>query len=327
MKSTIFSTIVRSRYWWALPAISFAALSAVNFSYMRDALFYRSDGKFILAMVTSQKKWMSPEIGFSLNFLQGLGDIWVPTATQLMPGFILASLADIEWMPVIASLVFALEFFFSTIVLARCLGAGRLTSLAAALIGALLTLPYFVPALTGQRIWGNPHFMEAIALSTLALCAFIAIGRTRTRTDAILVLTILVLLGHFAIAMPSLAPLASVMLLVFGLAAVAAAKDNSERLRKSAAAAFVSLTLAAAFLAYGYALFYYARTTFFWDDLVEQPVDWTDQSFLILTGGPGAGAGPYLWGTSLAGAVLVGWRERGRLQISRLLFSFSSCCS
>ena len=250
MKSTIFSTIVRSRYWWALPAISFAALSAVNFSYMRDALFYRFDGTFILAMVTSQKKWMSPEIGFSLNFLQGLGDIWVPNATQLMPGFILASLADIEWMPVIASLVFALEFFFSTIVLARCLGAGRLTSLAAALIGTMLTLPYFVPALTGQRIWGNPYFMEAIASSTLALCAFIAIGRTRTRTDAILVLTILVLLGHFAIAMPVLAALASVMLGFFGLAAIAAAKDNSERLRKSAAAAFVSLTLAAAFLAY-----------------------------------------------------------------------------
>lgn len=321
VKSTIFSTIMRSRYWWALPAVSFAALSAVNFSYMRDALLYRSDGTYLLAMVTSQKKWMSPEIGFSLNFLQGLGDIWMPTATQLMPGFILALLAaDVEWMPVIALLVFALEFFFSTIVLARCLGAGRLTSLAAALVGALLTLPYFVPALTGQRIWGNPHFMEAIATSTLALCAFVTIGRTRIRTDAILVLTILVLLGHFAIAQPVLAALAGVMLLFFGLAAIAAAKGNSERLRKSAAAAFVSLTLAAAFLPYWYALFYYARTTFFWDDLIESPVNWTHQSFLILTGGPGAGAGPYLWGTALAGAVLVGWRERGRLRIFAIAF-------
>jgi hypothetical protein len=321
VRSTIFSTIMRGRYWWALPAISFAALSAVNFSYMRDALFYRSDGTFHLTMVTSQKKWMSPEIGFSFNFLQGLGDIWAPTATQLMPGFRLASLvADVQWMPVIAMLVFALEFFFSTIVLARCLGAGRLTSLAAALIGALLTLPYFVPALAGQRIWGNPHSMEVIATTTLALCAFIAIGRTRTRTDAILVLTILVLLGHIAIVQPAGAPFVSVMLLVFGLAAVAAAKDNSERLWKSAAAAFVSLTLAAAFLAYGYALFSYARTAFFWDDLVEFPVDWTQQSFLILTGGPGAGAGPYLWGTSLAGAVLVGWRERGRLRIFAIAF-------
>src|SRR5436853_7727287 len=135
-----------------------------------------------------------------------------------MPAFFLASLADIEWVPVIALLVFALEFFFSTIVLARCLGAGRLTSLAAALIGPLLTMPYFVPALTGQRIWGNPYFVEAIATSNLALCAFIAIGRTRTRTDTILVLTILVLLGHFAIAQPVHAPFAGVMLMFFGLA-------------------------------------------------------------------------------------------------------------
>lgn len=317
--STIFSTFVRSRYWWALPAISFAALSANNFFHMRDALFYRFDGAFLLALVTSQKKWMSPEIGFSFNFLQGLGDIWVPTATHLIPGFFLASLvADVEWMPIIALLVFALEFFFSTIVLARCLGAGRLTSLAAALTGALLTLPYFVPALTGQRIWGNPHFMEAIATSTLALCAFIAIGQTRTRTDTILVLAILVLLGHFAIVQPVLATLACGMLLFFGLAAVAAAKDNSERLRKLAAAAFVSLTLAAAFLAYIYALFFYARTSFFWDDLLETPVEWSHQSFLILAGG--AGAAPYLWGTALAGAALVGWRERGRLRLFAIAF-------
>jgi hypothetical protein len=322
--SRMFSTIVRSRCWWALPVISFAALSAVDFSYMRDALFYRSDGTYILWMATSQKKWMSPEIGFSLNFLQGLGDIWAPTATQLMPAFFLASLADIEWVPVIALLVFALEFFFSTIVLARCLGAGRLTSLAAALIGPLLTMPYFVPALTGQRIWGNPYFVEAIATSNLALCAFIAIGRTRTRTDTILVLTILVLLGHFAIAQPVHAPFAGVMLMFFGLAAIAAAKDNSERLRKSAAAAFVCLTLAAAFLAYWYALFYYARTTFFWDDLIGYPVHWTQQSFLILGRGiglgGGTGAGPYLWGTALAGAVLVGWRERGRLRLFAIAF-------
>src|ERR1051326_1444203 len=91
VKSTIFSTFVRSRHLWALPSISVAALSPVNFSYMRDGLFYRSDGTYHLTVVTSQKKWMSPEIGFSFNFLQGLGDIWAPTATQLMPGFRLAS--------------------------------------------------------------------------------------------------------------------------------------------------------------------------------------------------------------------------------------------
>jgi hypothetical protein len=169
--------------------------------------------------------------------------------------------------------------------------------------------------LTGPRIWGNPYFMEAIAINTLALCAFIAIGRTRPRTDAILVLTILVLLGYYTIAQPVFVPMGSIMLGFFGLAAIAAAKDNSERLRKLAAAAFVSLALAAAFLAYEYALFTYARTTFFQDDLLETPVYWFFQSFLL-----GTDVGTWLWRTALAGALLVGWRERGQLRASAIAF-------
>jgi hypothetical protein len=55
--------------WWLVPTLSFAALSAVNFSFFADALFYRYDGTFILTMATAQKKWMASGIGFSLNWL------------------------------------------------------------------------------------------------------------------------------------------------------------------------------------------------------------------------------------------------------------------
>src|SRR5215472_14314483 len=56
---------------------------------MRDALFYRNipscDGDFA-------KEMDEPGDRLLIEFLAGLGEIWVPTATQLMPGFNLASL-------------------------------------------------------------------------------------------------------------------------------------------------------------------------------------------------------------------------------------------
>jgi hypothetical protein len=304
--------------WWLLPGLSFAALAAVSFTFFKDALFYRYDGTSILTVATAQKQWMAPGIGFSLNFLQGLGDIWIPTATPLMPGFALGSLVGNDrWMPVVACFVFALEFFFSTLFLARFLGVGRATSLAAALIGAMFTMPFFVPTLAAWRLWGNPHFMPAIAASTLALCAYVAIGRARWKVDAALLAAISLLLAYLIVSQPVRAAIAAVMLAYFGAAVLIGAADNRERLHKLAAAVLIVAVLGTAFGGYLFALFYYARTTYFWNDIATFPVNWAQQSFLSSESGP---AGPYLWTACLAGAALVAWRERGRLRVFALAF-------
>jgi hypothetical protein len=304
--------------WWLVPTLSFAALSAVNFSFFADALFYRYDGTFILTMATAQKKWMASGIGFSLNSLEGLGDIWIPTATSLIPGFFLGGiLGNDHWMPVVACFVFALEFFLSTLVLGWCLGAGRVTTLAAALIGAVFTLPFFVPTLAAWRIWGNPHYMTAIAATNLTLCAFLAIGRSRAVIDAALAAAILAILAYLIASQPVRAAIAAPMLAFFGTAALLAAEKKGERLRKLIAAGLIVAILGAAFGAYVFALFYYARTTFFWADIASFPVDWTQQSFII---SESPFAGPFMWAACLFGAAFVAWREHGRLRLFALAF-------
>ncbi len=303
--------------WWLVPALSFAALTAVNFSFFADALFYRYDGTFILTMTTAQKKWMAPGIDFSLNLLEGLGDIWIPTATSLIPGFVLGSIFGNEhWMPVIACFVFALEFFLSTLVLGLCVGAGRVTTLSAALIGAIFTLPLFVPTLAAWRIWGSPHFMTAIAASSLTLCAFLAIGRSRAVIDAALVAAILALLAYLIMSQPVRAAIATPMLVFFGTAALLDAEKNGERLRKLVAAGLIVGILGTAFGAYVFALFYYARTTFFWTDMASFPVHWTEQSIISES----RFAGPFMWATCLVGAAFAAWREHGRLRLFALTF-------
>jgi len=307
-----------ARTWWLLPALVFAAVAAVVFSFYKDALFYRYDGTFVLTMALGQKQWMAGGIGFSLNFLQGLGDIWLPLATGLFPGFALGThFANPVWLPVIACLVFALEYFFSTLILARSIGASRLLSLSAAVIGAMFTLPFFVPTLAAWRFWGNPDFMTLVAVSSLALSAYLPIGRTNWRIDLALAALILGLLVYTILAVSFGVVTFAPMLAFFGAAVVVGAESNAERVRKLLAAAGIAVITAASFGAYVFALYYYARTTYFWSDIASFAVDWKQQSFVLSESGR---AGPFIWAACLAGAALAAWRERGRLRLFAIAF-------
>jgi hypothetical protein len=95
------------------------------------------------------------------------------------------------------------------------------------------------------------------------------------------------------------------VLAVFGGAAVITAGASRERRRKIIAASVLVAVLALAFGGYEVALFTYARTTFFWNDLVTYPVTWRDQSFLI---SEGRGYGAAIWVACLVGAILAAVR-------------------
>src|SRR5215467_135758 len=107
---------IRSGIAWAgLHLASFAGLAALVFHHYAELLFYRYDGTFILTMAHAQPRWMAPYLGFSANFLEGLGDIWIPTATGLFPGFAIGGLLGGDAaMPWIACLVFGVEFVTTT---------------------------------------------------------------------------------------------------------------------------------------------------------------------------------------------------------------------
>ena len=302
---------------WAGSLVSFLALAAIVFSSYSRTLFYRFDGSFILTMATTQPRWMASGPGFSLNFLESLGDMWIPIATRWSLGFSIGGLFGPRAMPVVACLVFAAEFFLSTLVLARCIGAGLVTGLAGAWLGALFTLPFFMPTLADWRIWGNPHFMTPIAVTSLSLCAFLEVGRARTAQDIGAVLLILLLLGYLMIGLPVLAAVAGPFLAIFGGAAVIAASNWDERRRKIAAAAILVAVLGSAFGGYEVALFAYARTTFFWGDLAAFPVRWREQSFLI---SEGRGYGLVIWIACVAGAVLAVVREQGPMRRAAIGF-------
>jgi hypothetical protein len=95
--------LLSGRYWWVLFTLSLAALGAVNFSFFADALFYRYDGTFILTMATAQNR-------FFVQYARGARRYWIPTATSLIPGFLLRGLLGND--PSFACLVFSMESSF-----------------------------------------------------------------------------------------------------------------------------------------------------------------------------------------------------------------------
>ena len=277
---------------WTASFLSFIALAAVAFFQYSQALFYRFDGRFILTHATTQARWMAPGFELSANFLEGIGDLWFPIATKWSLGLSVGGLFDQKLMPVVACVIFAAELFLSTLVLARCIGAGFVTGLAAAWLGALFTLPFFVPTLADWRIWGNPHFIAPIAVTSLSLAAFLKVGQGQMAKDLGAIVLILLLLGYFIVSNPVLAAAAAPLLAFFGGASTVAADTREERRRKIIAAAILAVILVPAFACYEIALFAYARTTYFWDDLAAFPVTWREHSFLI---SEGRGYGLVIW--------------------------------
>src|SRR5438876_7449495 len=248
---------------------------------------------------------MAPGFELSANFLEGIGDLWFPIATKWSLGLSVGGLFDQKLMPVVACVIFAAELFLSTLVLARCIGAGFVTGLAAAWLGALFTLPFFVPTLADWRIWGNPHFIAPIAVTSLSLAAFLKVGQGQMAKDLGAIVLILLLLGYFIVSNPVLAAAAAPLLAFFGGASTVAADTREERRRKIIAAAILAVILVPAFACYEIALFAYARTTYFWDDLAAFPVTWREHSFLI---SEGRGYGLVIWAACVCGAGLAALR-------------------
>src|SRR5690606_38517639 len=111
-----------------------AALAAFAFfAFTRNVgnLFVGLDGTYMLTIIQQQFPWMPASLGFSGNPLKGLGDMWYPTNTPLIPGYALpealfgAAAVGEGRFQALAFAVFAVELFLTTVILGRSLGFER----------------------------------------------------------------------------------------------------------------------------------------------------------------------------------------------------------
>src|SRR5205085_5082030 len=104
---------------------------------------------------------------------------------------------------IISGVVFAVELFGSTLILARSLHAERAVALTAAWLVSLVAFPFLAPWAVIVRLWGNPHFCTLIAGSSLAISAFIGIRCRSSIRDALAGVLAVAVIAYMLLTQPS----------------------------------------------------------------------------------------------------------------------------
>src|SRR5882757_569826 len=111
--------------------ILFAGVMFAAFLRNGGNIFVGLDGSYMLAILKDQGTWMSGVLGFGMNPLQGLGDVWVPLNERLFAGYQLPILmlgVDAAYsapFQAIAYTIFASELFLATLIAGRAFGFDR----------------------------------------------------------------------------------------------------------------------------------------------------------------------------------------------------------
>lgn len=301
--------------------LSFLLLALLMFFLQRPITFFRFDGTFLLSVVVNQAKWMADGGVFSANPLEGNAGLWFPTAMQLIPGFeIPRALADDASLPALSFAWFATEFFVTVLVVAKAFGFRTQQALAGAWIVALGAFPFYVPTLAMERLWGNPHLLSAIDGTALALVAMALVKPERSvGRNVALGFAAFVLLGYIGASQPIMTVLCWPVFGFFGLVLVFAASSPEQRRLRGIILAVLAAILALVFGRYLAGLFLYAKTTFFWNDLIPQHIGWRQESFFLESGR--RWLGPILWLGAIAGAILMA-RRRESVATSRFALGY-----
>ena len=298
----------------------FVALSVLMFRLQSPVTFYRFDGTFLLSVVRSQPEWMATGGVYSMNLLEGIGGLWFPTAMSLIPGFVVANLLPSDsWLAALSFVWFATELYLAILLLSWTVGLSVRIGLLAAWIAVLGACPYWVPTPALERLWGNPHLISAVAYVIVGLCVFFRLGRDESlKRIALRAFFIVALFFYLVVSQPLITP---VGLAAFGFLALLLSVQSlswREAIAKLSVLVILTVALASAFAPFFIGLFGYAKTTFFWNDMIPFNVTWRAQSFLLEQ--PRRPLGELLWLLALVGAAIAAFGSAG--EIRRLARAF-----
>jgi hypothetical protein len=205
---------------------------AIALYLKRSQLLISLDGGFMRSLAHSQFQWRVPIFSSSLDFSQGLGDIFFQVNFTMFPAFIGARFFSERAAPIIVYLVIVIEVTFAIRFFARCLGVARTASIAAAMITVLIFFPFSRPTLIYGIMAVSPLVGTGIAAALTMGGAFIRFGRARWPTDLGLATLIFALLAWTALSGVTVLILSAPFLVLCAFSSVIAAATRAERWRK-----------------------------------------------------------------------------------------------
>jgi hypothetical protein len=304
--------------------LSLAALAAVWLGATTIALYIKStqlligfDGGYMLNLAQRQLAWHIPLFSASMDWFQGLGDVFVAVNFRLLPAFVVGSLfASTTAAKVAIYEVVLCELSLAIVVFALTLGASRAVAIAAALLTCLIFIPFAHPTLIYGILSLAPQMGSMIAGALLAGASFLAYGRRNWLADLPYALIVLALLTWSAVVSITIILLAAPFLLLCAVSGMIAAGSPAERRCKIGLFIVAALLLAAAGPAiYLVSTIVDTAAVIFPEELANDRASLYFTSILFQGKSIGP-AGPLLVISAIAGAVLAAMdRSRPTLRI------------
>jgi len=263
--------------------LSFVVLSALAFSNNQEYLFYGLDGNYMRSLAKDQVTWKGLEFGFGNNFFQSMGNVWFPLNEALLPGFRLAALWHRGVIdPVVAYVIFSIELFVVSYLIARRVGMDWAVSLFTAWVLPLVCLPYVgLPVLFHIMVLA-PQTGTLMAVTASIVLMFSAIGKRGVGQSLWLIAGIVSFLFYLAVALPASIVMSVPILAITGAACLYWTDSNAERVMKIAMAILGLLVLVLAGVPqYILGLIKYTAAYFFATELVNDRMTWWYVSILF----------------------------------------------
>jgi len=220
----------------ALAALWFIA-TFLAFSWKRSQLLIGFDGGYMRDLARREFAWHLPIFSSSLDWFQGLGDIYFAVNFRLLPSFNAASLLtglDSTAAKVVIYEVMLLEVTASIILFALTLGVRRPAAIGAAALTCLLFMPFAHPTLIYGILPLIPHIGSLIAAALLAATAYLQFGRRNWLTDLPFAAATLGLILWSELVSITIIMLAAPFFLLCAVSGIIAARNPAERLCKLA---------------------------------------------------------------------------------------------
>ena len=305
-----------------LNSISFFLLSLIAFRANSAYLFYGSDGRYEITLLTESTRFVPLILSYTNNFIQSLGNIWFAFNPRFIPSYILSISQDGVFTNFALSFaISAVELFLATYLSARLAGGSRIAALAAAWLLPLVTYRYVQWGLIPTTFSSFPHYATIAGLSAVMAGLLLRLDSRRVIFSLVVLGLFFLGISYIVLVAPTLIILVVPELAIFGLVSLLSNRNRGELVFKVLSFG----GLCAACLLAGYFHFmaglvsYTAADTF--KGLSTRPAGLQEVSMLFWSAShPFFTIERTFVGLGLVGAMWTAWRSTGLLRLTAIAF-------
>lgn len=168
-----------------IQVVAASTIAITLFWLNRRNLLSYIDGQYLLTLIDNQRQFGTRLPSFSINPLQGLGDIWYFTNTTWIPEFLMARIFDAPNVRVVV-LQFAAftEVFLAVSLLSYWLNGSIVKAAASGWLAGLIIFPFTYPALIYNVVPDAPQFAFLVSVPIAIVPLLFSIGRHSALWDA-----------------------------------------------------------------------------------------------------------------------------------------------